>query len=84
MGVVAEESDIIIMKNFNRRSSHGYRGSKRRELAQHAHSRGSRAFTHTLYINTVTTTQCEAPAQLLYFSMHAGSFRVSVIHRTLT
>ena len=29
------------MKNFNRRSSHGHRGSKRRGLAQHAHSRGT-------------------------------------------
>ena len=57
---------IIIMKNFHRRSSHGHRGSKRRELAQHAHSRGSHAFTHTLYINTVTTTTwCEAAAELL-------------------
>ena len=27
------------MKNFNRRSSHGHHGSKRRELTQHAHSR---------------------------------------------
>ena len=29
------------------------------------HSRGSHAFTHTSYINTATTTLCEAPAQLL-------------------
>ena len=56
---------IIIMKNFNRRSSHGHHGSKRHKLAQHAHSRGSHTFTHTLYINTVTTTLCETPAQLL-------------------
>ena len=47
---------IIIIMNFNRRNSHGNHGSKRRELAQHARSRGSHAFTHTLYINTVTTT----------------------------
>ena len=40
-------------------------GSKRRKLAQDAHSRGSHPFTHTLYINTVTTTLREAPAQLL-------------------
>ena len=36
------------MKNFNTRSSHGHHGSKRRELAQHAHSRRSHALTHTL------------------------------------
>ena len=29
---------IVIAKNFNRRNSHGHLGSKRRELAQHAHS----------------------------------------------
>ena len=38
--------------NCNRRNSHGNHGSKCRELAH--------AFTHTLYINTVTTTWCEA------------------------
>ena len=32
---------------------------------RNTHSRGSPAFTHTLYINTVTTTWFEAPAQLL-------------------
>ena len=37
----------ILMKNFNRRRAHGHHGSKRRELVQHAHSRGSHAFTHT-------------------------------------
>ena len=37
-----------VMKNFNRRDSHGHHGSKRRELAQHAHSRGSHTFTHAL------------------------------------
>ena len=53
-------------KNFNRRGFHGQHGSKRRELAQHAHSRGSHAFTRTLiYINTVITTLCQAPAQVL-------------------
>ena len=41
------------MNNFNRRSS---QFSKRRELAPHAHSRGSHAFTQHTYINTVTTT----------------------------
>ena len=47
---------IIIMKNFNKRSSHVDHGSKHRELAQHAHLRGPHAFTLTLYINTVITT----------------------------
>ena len=57
------------MKNFNRRSSHGNHGSKRRELAaQHAHSHGSHAFASHTYIDTVTTTSCEAPAQLLLLS----------------
>ena len=46
---------IIIIMNFNRRNSHGNHGSKRLELAQHAHSRGPYAFTHTLYINTTIT-----------------------------
>ena len=36
---------IIRMKNFTRRSSHGLHGSKRRDMAQHAQSRGSHAFT---------------------------------------
>ena len=36
------------MKYFIRRSSHGHHGSKRLELVQHAHLRGSHAFTHTL------------------------------------
>ena len=36
------------MKNFNRYCSHGHHGSKHQKLAQHAHSRGSHAFTHTL------------------------------------
>ena len=35
------------MKNFHRRNSHGHHGSKRCELAQHTHSGGSHAFTHT-------------------------------------
>ena len=57
--------------------------TKHRELAQHAHSHGLHAFTHTL-----TSTQLQprgAKRQLsYYFSVHAGSFHVSVIHRTLT
>ena len=56
---------IIIMKNSNRRSSHGHRGSKRRERAHHAHLHGSHAFTHTLTPIQYTTTLCEAPAQLI-------------------
>ena len=43
------------MKNFTRRSSHSQYGSQRCELAQHAHSCGSHAFSHTL-----TTTWCSA------------------------
>ena len=56
------------MKNFNKRDSHGHHGSKHPELVKHAHSHGLHAFTHILYINTVTTTWCVAPAQLLFFS----------------
>ena len=57
---------IIIMKIFNRPCSHGHHGSKRRELAQHAHEHGSHAFTHTLYINTVRIKHVvRAPARLL-------------------
>ena len=51
--------------NNNRRNSHGHHGSKRRELAQHAHSRGSHAFTRTL-----TSTQLQlrcAKRQLSYY-----------------
>ena len=49
----------IIMKNFNRRTSHGHYGSKRRKLTWIA-----RIHSHT-FINTVKTTLCEAPPQLL-------------------
>ena len=43
------------MKNFNRCDSYGHHSSKCRELAQHVHSYGSHAFTHTQYIqyNTI-------------------------------
>ena len=34
----------------------------------HTQSNGSHTFTHILYINTVTTTWCEATAQLLFFN----------------
>ena len=54
----AEQIIIIMMKNFNRRSSHGDHGSKLHELAQRAHSRGSHAFTHTL-----TSTQFKCSSQ---------------------
>ena len=50
------------MKNFN-----GHHGSQRHELAQHAHSRGSHTFTHTL-----TSTQLQphcAKHQLSYDSI---------------
>ena len=57
---------LIIMKNGNRRSSHGHRGSKRRELAvTRTLTWIARILSHT-YINTVITTLCEAPAQLLH------------------
>ena len=83
MVVVVKWINEWSMKNFNRCSSHGYHGSKRCELLQHAHSCGSHAFTHTL-----TSTQlqpCGAKRQLsYYFSVHAGSFHVSVSQRTLT
>ena len=55
---------IIVMKNFNRRSSHGHHGSKRHELAPHALTWIAHIHSHT-YMNTVTTTLCEVPAQLL-------------------
>ena len=32
----------------------------------HTHMDRTHLFTHTLYINTVTNTWCEAPAQLLF------------------
>ena len=56
------------MKNYNRRSSHGHHGSKRRELAQHAHSTWiAHMHSHT-YINTVTTTSlCEAVSSVSYY-----------------
>ena len=58
---------MIIMMNFTRRSSRGHHGSKRRELAQHAHSTwiAPRIFHSRTYIDTVTSTLCEAPALLL-------------------
>ena len=45
---------VIIIKNFNRRDPHGHHGSKCRELAQHAHSHGSHAFTHTRTSTTIS------------------------------
>ena len=61
------------MKNFNRRSSHGHHGSKGCKLAQHAHWRGSHAFTHTL---TVTQLQprCAKCWQLSYYRIWNGFF----------
>ena len=53
---------IIIMKNFNRRNSHSHHGSKRLELAQHAHT-----FTHTL-ISTQLQPRC-AKRQLGYYKI---------------
>ena len=93
--VIPDTRIIIIMKNFNRRDSHGHHGSQRRELTQHAHSHvhGSHVTTSltltslttlTTSINTFATTWCEAPTQFFYFSVHSGSVHVSAIHRTLT
>ena len=66
------------MKNSNRRRSHGHHGSKRRELAQHAHSHGPHAFTHTLYVNTVQPRG--AKRQLSYFIiLNLGCFFPSCI-----
>ena len=61
------------MKNVNKRNSHGDHGSKRRELAQHAHSRGSHAFTRTL-----ASTQSQAPAQLLHNNVMESNFILKV------
>ena len=61
---------------FNRRSSHGHHGSKRREPAQHAHSRASHAFTHTL---TSTQTQPLCPKrQLRYYRIWNQIFILKV------
>ena len=76
---------LLIMKSFNSRSSHGYHGSKRRELTQlttHTHVDRTHSLTHVL-----TSTQLQprdAKRQLSYYmSVPARFFRVSVIHRTL-
>ena len=53
---------IIIMKNFNRHSSHGHHGWKRH---QQAHSHGLHAFTHTL-TSTQLQPDCEK-RQLSYY-----------------
>ena len=51
--------------------------------AQHAHSHGAHAFTHTLK-STQLQLHC-AKRQFSYcFSVLAGSFHVSIIHWTLT
>ena len=49
---------IIIMKNFNRRSSHGHQ----------THTWIARICSHAC-INTITTMLCEAPAQLLWMAV---------------
>ena len=71
------------MNNFNRHSSHGHHGSKCRELAQHAYSHGSHALFHTL-ISTRLQPRCAKRQLSYYYSVHAGSLRVFVIHQTLT
>ena len=74
---------IIIMKNFNRRNSHGHHGQSAAKWRNtHTHVNCTHSLTH------FTLTQLQplgAKRQLShYFSMHAGSVRVFVIHRTLT
>ena len=71
------------MKNFNRHSSHVHHGSMRRKLAQNAHSHGSHAFTHALASTRLQPRGAKCQLSY-YFSVHAGSFCVSVIHQTLT
>ena len=76
---------LLIMKSFNIRSSHGHHGSKRRKLAQlttHTHVDRTHSLTHVL---TSTQLQSRGAKRRLsyYLSVRAGSFRVSVIHRTL-
>ena len=63
----ADDKNNNKKKNVNRRSSYGHHGSKRRELAQHAHQRGSHASTHTL-----TSTQLQPPCtkRLLSYYIH--------------
>ena len=48
------------MKHINRRSSHGHHDSKRREMAQHAHSHGSHAVTHNNSYNHVVRNASSA------------------------
>ena len=69
-------NDKLVMKNFNRHSSHGRHCSKRRELAPYAHSRGSHAFTHTF-----TSTQLQplcAKRQLSYYRSWNQFFMLKV------
>ena len=58
------------------------------QLAQHAHSHHDLDRTHSLIVIHFRSTQLQphgAKRQLrYYFSVHAGSFRVSINHRTLT
>ena len=67
------------MKNFNRRSSHG---SKRCELAQHAHSHGSHAFTHTTQIPSRGVKHKLSYCSSVH-AVHCSSVHVSIIHWTL-
>ena len=72
------------MKNFNRRSSHGPHGSKRRELAQHSPSHEARAFTHTLHQHSYNHVVRSARSAITFQWMLGLFVCVSVIHRTLT
>ena len=63
---------------FNRHTSYDHHGSKRRELAQHAHSRGSHAFTHTRrYTPTQLQPRC-AKRQLSYYIIWTPIFILNV------
>ena len=57
---------IIIIMNFDRRSSHGHHGSKRHELAQHAHSCGLHALARTLSLTPTQLQRRCAKRQLSY------------------
>ena len=67
------------MKNFNRSSSNGHHDSKLRELAQHAHSRGSHTYTHTLK-STQLQPHC-AKRQLSYYRFDVIVVTIRVLNK---
>ena len=61
---------IIMMKNFNRRSFHGHHGSKRRELAQHAHTHVDRTHSLTqLHQHSYIHVERSASSAITYFGI---------------